>query len=124
MRLQIRFGAIEVHTTINKDYMLKVYTKNGIELIDESLNTKFSDYELNFEKNLIIDSNNNLVYSVNGDFVGKILGDNDVPHIVLPYCYFNEIQIFEKRLIIWSNRVIKIINFLFVIMLLFLRICS
>lgn len=70
--------------------MLKVYTKNGIELIDESLNTKFNDYEINFEKNFIIDSNNNLVYSVNGAFVGKILGDNDVPHIVLPYCYLNE----------------------------------
>lgn len=70
--------------------MLKVYTKNGIELIDESLNTKFNDYEINFEKNFIIDSSNNLVYSVNGAFIGKILGNNDVPHIVLPYCYLNE----------------------------------
>ncbi|MBO7691437.1 MAG: hypothetical protein J6T10_02245 [Methanobrevibacter sp.] len=55
--------------------MLKVYTKKGIELIDESLNTKFNDYEINFEKNLIIDSNNNLVYSIDGAFVGKILDD-------------------------------------------------
>lgn len=74
MQLQIRFGVIEVHITISKDNMLTVYTKNGIELIDESLNTNFNDYEINFEKNLIIDSNNNLVYSINGDFVGKILG--------------------------------------------------
>ena len=59
--------------------MLKVYTKNGIELIDESLNTKFNDYEINFEKNFIIDSNNNLVYSINGDFVGKILQSGPIP---------------------------------------------
>lgn len=91
MQLQIRFGAIEVHITINKDIMLKVYTKNGIELIDESLNTKFNDYEINFEKNLIIDSNNNLVYSINGNFVGKIL--DYVSPIPSQYIVANTIQI-------------------------------
>lgn len=72
--------------------MLKVYTKNGIELIDESLNTKFSDYELNFEKNLIIDSKNNLVYSVKGDFIGKILGGGVSP-VPSQYIVADTIQI-------------------------------
>lgn len=71
--------------------MLKIYTKNGIELIDESLNTKFDDYEINFEKNLIIDSNN-LVYSINGDFIGKILGSGSSP-IPSQYIVANSIQI-------------------------------
>jgi len=72
--------------------MLKVYTKNGIELIDESLNTKFNDYEINLEKNLIIDSNNSLVYSINGAFVGKILGGGVSP-IPSQYIVADTIQI-------------------------------
>lgn len=72
--------------------MLKVYTKNGIELIDESLNTKFNDYEINFEKNIIIDSKNNLVYSIDGAFVGKILGGGVSP-IPSQYIVANTIQI-------------------------------
>ncbi len=72
--------------------MLIVYTKNGIELIDESLNTRFYDYEINFEKNLIIDSNNNLAYSVKGDFVGKILSSGSSP-IPSQYIVADTIQI-------------------------------
>ena len=61
--------------------MLKVYTKNGIELIDDSSNVQFHNYEINLDKNLIIDTNNNLAYSINGEFFGRVLGsESPVPY--------------------------------------------
>lgn len=57
--------------------MEKIVTKNGIEFIDERQNLSFGDYFLNFEKGYIIAQTLGFVFSITGDFIGRVLLESE-----------------------------------------------
>lgn len=57
--------------------MEKIVTENGIEFIDERQNLSFGDYFLNFEKGYIIDQTLGFVFSITGDFIGRLLLESE-----------------------------------------------
>lgn len=57
--------------------MEKIVTENGIEFIDERQNLSFGDYFLNFEKGYIIDQTLGFVFSITGDFIGRVMLESE-----------------------------------------------